>query len=148
MADAPRDAAVDPEVWDADRIRTVEEVGVTSGWRYHSVAARHDATGELAALTQLGTDPGVPGWAFQSLTAVLAEHRGHRLGLLTKVAMLDLLLSRDPGVRSILTSNAGPNKHMIAINARLGFETCSVRRSWELDLARTPRSPGFVAPAR
>jgi hypothetical protein len=137
MADAPRDAAVDPEVWDADRIRAVEQTGIASGWRYHSVAAQHDATGEMAALTQLGTDPGVPKWAFQSLTAVLGGHRGHRLGLLTKVAMLELLLEREPTVRSILTGNAGPNEHMIAINKRLGFEPCSVHRSWELDLTST-----------
>jgi GNAT superfamily N-acetyltransferase len=137
MADAPRDAAVDPEVWDSDRIRTMEQVGIASGWQYHSVAARHDATGELAALTQLGTEAGVPGWAFQSLTAVLPAHRGHRLGLLTKVAMLELLVDREPGVRSIFTGNAGPNAHMIAINEQLGFEVRSVRRSWELDLTKT-----------
>ncbi len=134
MADAPRDADVDPEVWDADRVRSAEQVGQASGWRHYTVGALHGATGVLAAITQLGTDPGVPGWAFQSLTAVLPGHRGHRLGLLTKVAMLDLLLDHDPSVHSIVTSNAGLNEHMIAINVRLGFETCSVGRSWELDL--------------
>ncbi len=135
MADAPRDAGTDPELWDADRIRAAEQVGAASGWRYYSVAARHDATGELAALTQLATEPAVPGWGFQSLTAVLPGHRGHRLGLLTKVAMLELLVDREPAIHSIVTSNAGPNDHMIAINAKLGFSERCVRRSWELGLA-------------
>jgi RimJ/RimL family protein N-acetyltransferase len=137
MADAPRDPGVDHEVWDAHRIRKVERLGLANGWRYYSVAARHDQTGQLVALTQLGIDPEVPGWAFQHLTAVLQDHRGHRLGLLVKTAMLDLLLGGDTGVRNIVTSNAGPNDHMIAINDQLGFEVRSVHRSWELDLSST-----------
>ena len=138
MADAPRDEGTDPELWDADRIRAAETAGIANGWRYHAVAAQHDATGELAALTQLGTDPGVPGWGFQSLTAVLPAHRGHRLGLLTKVAMLQWLPEFDSDVSRILTGNAGPNDHMIAINEQLGFEVCSEERNWELDLTATP----------
>jgi GNAT superfamily N-acetyltransferase len=140
MADAPRDPGVEPEVWDGGRIRDQERAGLANGLTYYSVAARREDTGAIAALTQLATDPGSPGWAFQSLTAVLREHRGHRLGLLAKVAMLDLLLDREPGVSRILTSNAGGNEHMIAINEMLGFEACSVHRSWELDL--TGRLPG------
>ena len=134
MADAPRDPGVQPEVWDADRIKALELVNLGSGLQSYSVAARHDETGEMAALTQLSTDPGAPGWGFQELTAVLPEHRGHRLGLLVKVAMLELVTSRDRDLQRILTSNAGPNDHMIAINTRLGFEVSSVYRSWELDL--------------
>ena len=59
--------------------------------RYYTLAARHDQTGELAGLTALGVDPMQPDWGFQALTAVTRAHRGHRLGLLVKVAMLDLL---------------------------------------------------------
>ncbi len=138
MADAPRDEGTDPELWDADRIRAAETAGIASGWRYHTVAAQHDATGELAALTQLGIDPGVPDWGFQAMTAVLPAHRGHRLGLLTKVAMLEWLPELEGNVSRILTGNAGPNAHMIAINVKLGFEVCFVERSWELDLTPAP----------
>ena len=135
MADAPTDN--EPEFWDADMIRDAEQAGVAAGFRLYSVAARHDQSGQLVALTQVRTDPGTPGWGFQQMTAVLPEHRGRRLGLLVKLAMLDLLVGSEPDVTGILTSNAGPNKHMIAINAQLGFEVRSVRRSWELDLTRT-----------
>jgi GNAT superfamily N-acetyltransferase len=135
MADAPRDAQVEPEVWDPDRIRAMEQVGISCGQQYYSVAARCAQTGQLAALTQLSTDPGTPGWGFQLLTAVLPEHRGHRLGLLVKVAMLELLTGREPDIRRIVTGNADANEHMIAINAALGFEVSSVYRSWHIDAA-------------
>ncbi len=48
-------------------------------------------------------------------------HRGHRLGLLTKVAMLDLLARREPRVTQIITWNSESNRHMIAINETLGY---------------------------
>jgi len=134
MADAPRDADTEPEIWDADRIRAQERVDSEHGWQSYTLAARHDATGDLVAITQVATSPDVPGWGFQQLTAVLGEHRGHRLGMLIKTAMMDLLEAHEPGVRHLLTSNSGPNAHMIAINELLGFEVISVHQSWELDL--------------
>jgi GNAT superfamily N-acetyltransferase len=136
MADAPTDN--EPEFWDADVIRNAEQAAIAAGFRLHSVAARHDQSGQLVALSQIRTDPSIPGWGFQAMTAVLPEHRGRRLGLLVKLAMLDLLLGREPDVTGILTSNAGPNDHMIAINEQLGFEVRSVHRSWELDLTTKP----------
>jgi GNAT superfamily N-acetyltransferase len=135
MADAPRDEGMEPELWDADRIRRAEQTSMAVGQRLYCIAAMHEQTGRLAAITQIGTDPGTPGWGFQSLTAVLPDHRGHRLGLLGKVAMLELLTADRPDVRRILTGNAGANQYMIAINEQLGFEIASVHRRWDLDLA-------------
>ena len=136
MADAPRNAGVEPWVWDADRIRRLEKLTAEHGLVSYTVAARHDATGQLAAVTQLVTDPGAPGWGIQQITAVLPAHRGHRLGLLVKVAMLELLASAAPDVTRIVTENAGSNEYMIAINAELGFGVSGVTRSWQLDLTR------------
>jgi GNAT superfamily N-acetyltransferase/RimJ/RimL family protein N-acetyltransferase len=135
MADAPRDAGVEPAIWDGDRVRHEEKTLVQHGLTGYSVAARHERSGQLAALTQVCTQPDAPGWGFQQLTAVRGEHRGHRLGLLVKLAMLDLLGEHEPGVRHIETSNAGENAHMIAINEQLGFTITGVGRHWELDLA-------------
>ena len=135
MVDAPRDEGVEPELWDADRIRQAEQTMLEIGQRLYCVAAMHAESGRLAAITQIGTDPGTPGWGFQSLTAVLPDHRGHRLGLLVKVAMLEQLIANRPDVDRILTGNAGANEHMIAINEQLGFEVGSVHRRWELDMA-------------
>ena len=136
MADAPRDAGVEASVWDAERIRRLERLATENGITHYTVVARHDATGELAALTQTLTDPGAPSFAFQQATAVRPAHRGHRLGLLVKVAMVDLLAETMPEVDRITTDNAGSNQHMIAINAQLGFEISGVTRSWELSLSR------------
>ena len=135
MVDAPRDAGVDPTTWDGDRVRHVDKTLVEHGLTGYSVAARHERTGALAALTQMCTQPDARDWAFQQITAVRAEYRGHRLGLLLKLAMLELLHEHEPGVRHIQTSNAGENAHMIAINEQLGFTIAGVSRDWELDLA-------------
>jgi GNAT superfamily N-acetyltransferase len=138
MADAPRDAGVEPQVWDAARIRHLEQTMAEGKLTSYAIAARHDATGELVALTEMLTEADTPDWAFQQITAVLPGHRGHRLGLLVKVAMLEQLLARNPAVRSIQTGNAGSNAHMIAINELLGFKVSAVGRDWELNLAEEP----------
>ena len=44
----------------------------------------------MAAYTG-GDRPEAPSWGFQELTAVTRPHRGHRLGLLVKAAMLEWL---------------------------------------------------------
>jgi GNAT superfamily N-acetyltransferase len=135
MADAPHDEGVDPELWDADRISRAEQTLIEAGQHLYGVAAKHEQSGHLAAITLISTDPGAPGWGFQALTAVLPDHRGYRLGLRVKVAMLEQLIADRPDVARIMTGNAGANRHMIAINEMLGFEVASVHRRWELDLS-------------
>jgi hypothetical protein len=56
------------------------------------------------------------------VTAVVRAHRGHRLGLLIKLAMLEWLAEAEPEQRWILTGNAETNEHMIAINEALGYQ--------------------------
>lgn len=122
MADAPHSEGAEPAVWDAARVRAVDDLAQTFGTREYSVAARHDATGDLAALTQVGVDPEDPFWGFQEITAVIRAHRGHRLGVAVKSAMLDLLIPAEPALRRIVTDNAEGNKYMIAANEALGYE--------------------------
>ena len=73
-------------------------------------------------MTQLGVSPDDPRWGHQGLTAVTRQHRGHRLGLLVKTAMLEWLAEAEPAVERIDTGNAADNEHMIAVNDALGFE--------------------------
>lgn len=134
MSDAPRDAGVEPQTRDADRIRSLEQISIAHGLCLYSVAARHSAAGDFAALTQITTDPRTPGWGIQQITAVTPGDRGHRLGLLIKIAMLELLAERESGVRRIVTGSTASNKHMAAINAQLGYQVSDLYRSWELDL--------------
>jgi GNAT superfamily N-acetyltransferase len=134
MADAPRDEGVEPSVWDVERIRRLDATAADHGVVFYSAAAHDSKSGEFAALTQICTDPGAPGWGMQQITAVLPEHRGHRLGLLVKVALLEWLAIQAPDVHRFSTDNAGSNGHMISINEQLGFAVVGGYRSWELDL--------------
>ncbi len=134
LGDAPHDDVFEPASWDAERLSAAEERVVAQGTRWYSVAAMHEASGQMAGLTQLTVDPGVAGWAFQEITAVTRQHRGHRLGLLVKVAMLEQLTAREPGVRQVMTTNGAPNEHMIAVNAGLGYRVTDSFRSFELEV--------------
>ena len=123
MSDAPRDPGHEPRVWDAERVREiVDDQRELFGTRGYFAAALHAATGEMAAVTQVEVDPEYPGWGYQEITAVTRSHRGHRLGLLVKAAMLDWLATAEPALERIVTWNAAPNKHMIAINEALEYE--------------------------
>jgi GNAT superfamily N-acetyltransferase len=127
--DAPHGEGVEPEVWDAARLRERIGTAVRAGFmRIHSVAAIHDATGEMTAFSAVLVDPEAPHWGFQQLTAVTREHRGHRLGLLVKTAMLALLAREEPQLERIETENAAANDHMISVNQQLGYEV--VEPSW------------------
>ena len=136
LSDAPHDPYVEPEKWDAQRVRErVNGLRAHFGSRDYSVAARHVATGEIAALTQVTVEPPNPGWGFQLITAVTAAHRGHRLGLLVKVAMLEWLATAEPQIERITTWNAEDNKHMIAVNDALGYTVFGApATSWRLDV--------------
>lgn len=120
--DAPHGANEEPAAWDADRVRERTGIVVRTGLvRSHNVAAVCDATGELAAYTEVVIDPKVPQWGYQQLTAVVKAHRGHRLGLLVKTEMLALLASAEPQIEQIATGNAANNPYMIAVNEQLGY---------------------------
>jgi GNAT superfamily N-acetyltransferase len=135
MEDAPREEALEPERWDPARLRAAEERGITQGSRWYQVAAMHEESGEMAALTQLDVDPDVSGWAFQDITAVTRPHRGHRLGLHVKIAMLDWLAEAEPQVRHIVTFNAVLNEHMVAVNADLGYRVSDYFETLEMEVA-------------
>lgn len=122
-ADAPHDEGYEAEDWDGERVRERADGPLLAmGVRNYTVAAAHEATGELAAMTQLAVAPDHPRWGHQGLTAVTRQHRGHRLGLLVKTAMLDWLAEAEPAVEVVDTGNATANVHMIAVNEALGFE--------------------------
>ena len=137
LNDAPHDPQDAPAVWDARRVRErVNDLRPLYGLRIYSVAARHDATGELAGLTEVAVDPADPGWAHQMLTGVIRAHRGHRLGLLVKVAMAEWLKAAEPQVERLQTWNAQSNQYMIAVNEALGYTILGRPASWwKVDVA-------------
>lgn len=123
MNDAPHPDGVQPHRWDERLIRERFDPWIASSVRRrYSVAALHDATGEMAALTAVSVDPAIPEWGWQWVTTVTRPHRGHRLGLLVKLDMLSCLAQAEPRLKQIATWNAASNQHMIGINADLGYE--------------------------
>ena len=136
MADAPHDAGEQPWVWDADRVREHLDIRERQGRHVYTLVALHDASGEIAAVTAVDIDRDIQGWGYQLLTAVTRKHRGHRLGMLVKTAMLDWLAEAEPSLERILTGNAAVNQYMIAINEELGYELLPpLAQSYELPVA-------------
>jgi GNAT superfamily N-acetyltransferase len=123
LNDAPMDPGVEAMAWTAERVRDRMNGRIArSPSRRYSLAAVHDASGEMSALTVVSVDPAVPDWGHQLITAVIRPHRGHRLGMLTKSAMMDWLAEAEPAMRRIETWNAASNRYMIAVNEELGYQ--------------------------
>jgi GNAT superfamily N-acetyltransferase len=141
LADAPHAPGHKPEPVDEDRVRQDDRLAIAQGMRLYTVAARCDETGDLAGITQIAVDPERAAWGFQEFTVVARPHRGHRLGLLVKVAMLEWLTGAEPGVRRILTGNAAANKHMIAINEELGYRVLDRYQIWQVDVPAPAGAP-------
>lgn len=130
--DAPAGAlSYEPETWDTARVRHVEDTWRRAGQSSLVAAARHRATGELAAYTVLQVAADKPWLASQDDTLVAAAHRGHRLGMLVKILNLRRLLSLHPGVQRVLTFNAAENDHMLGINIALGFTPAGYDGEWQ-----------------
>jgi RimJ/RimL family protein N-acetyltransferase len=114
----------------------MDDIRERTGRRVYTLAALHDASGEMAAVTAVEADPDHPQWGYQLLTAVVRKHRGHRLGMLVKAAMIEWLAEAEPRLDRIITGNAAVNQWMIAINQQLGYELLEpLARSYEISVA-------------
>lgn len=67
----------------------------------------------------------------QFATVVAREHRGHRLGILVKLANLKLIDGHASAAKRIFTWNAESNVHMIRVNEELGFEVAGKAFNWQ-----------------
>ena len=119
------------EVWDAERVRENDALHVARGARFLIAVARHEPSGRLVACTELSIAHDAPEQAWQMLTVVQPEHRGHRLGLAIKLANLEALARQAPAVRTIVTGNASVNAPMIAVNEMMGFEVAGEGMFWQ-----------------
>lgn len=117
--DAPEPG--DFEEYPPERITAYETALAERGQTPYVIRAYHRGTGEPAGLTMLAVDDRHPALAHQEDTSVIAAHRGHRLGLLLKLEMIDWLRAERPDVEAADTWNATGNQHMIAINEQLGM---------------------------
>jgi GNAT superfamily N-acetyltransferase len=122
---------------------TLEEVAAQD--RYLADAGRtrvasyaQDASGTVVAYSVAAVSNEHHDHVDQWGTLVDPAHRGHRLGLAVKCAMLAALSEAFPGKRFIETTNAETNRHMVAINEALGFEIAQVYGDFQRRLP--PRS--------
>ena len=121
ITEAPMgDLDFEPEVFDATRIRADEKVFEASGrTKYTTVAVAPD--GSLAAYSELVVPTYDPEHVYQWGTLVRPEHRGHRLGMATKVHNLGCFQEAESGRSRLFTYNAEVNTHMIGVNDAMGF---------------------------
>lgn len=130
--DAPTDNLdIEDEEFSAERIRAMEVGQQARGRRLYRLVARHRASGELAGHTVVAVEIDQPWLSWQLDTSVVREHRGHRLGLLLKIAMLRWLRDDEPQVRGVITWNAASNAHMIRVNELLGYTPIRTDIDWQ-----------------
>ena len=111
------DLDLEPEVWDEDRVRDNEARYAEQG-RGRRAAIALSGDGEVVALTEMIT---AETHAWQSGTLVLPAHRGHRLGMATKIANLRAFQAEFPAITMLHSWNAEENGPMAAINVAMGF---------------------------
>lgn len=135
ISDAPTgDLVWDAAAVDVSRLREKEGMLAAYQLRTYSAGAVHEQSGRLVALTTIGRQHNAPWHAWQWITLVDPEHRGHRLGALVKVANLQFALAHEPQLRVVDTWNAAVNEHMISINEAMGFRPVDRWVSWQQEV--------------
>ena len=133
--DAPTDdLMVEDEQFSAERLADFYAAQRAAGRRIHHLAARHRETGEFGGHTVVAVESDRPYLGHQLDTSVVREHRGHRLGVLLKVGMLEWLSETEPQLRLLETWNAASNSHMVAVNEQLGYEVVATSTSYQRTL--------------
>jgi GNAT superfamily N-acetyltransferase len=126
--DAPLDdLSWEQEVFDTERLAEHDRIWLERGTGLYTTAVIHDDTGEVVGSTTAAVFVDSHDGAYQWQTIVLPEHRGHRLGMLVKLANLAHLRAHEPLLQSVLTWNGVSNAHMLRVNLAMGFE---VVRQW------------------
>ncbi|MEO6117045.1 MAG: GNAT family N-acetyltransferase [Pseudolysinimonas sp.] len=133
--DAPSAGLGEPlDVWTAERFANKEALLLDSPQQLLTAAALHEPSGHLGGFTRLSVPHNTNSAVGQWDTIVLREHRGHRLGMLLKVANLQLLDEAAPGHPSVLTWNAEENRPMLAVNEAVGFVPIGYEGAWKKTL--------------
>ena len=128
------DLEIDPEIWDAERVRREDTRAASVGRTRLVAVAEHVPSGKLVALNGLSMAADVSRPVHQGLTLVLTEHRGHRLGMLLKLANVEQLAQVRPEAPYITTGNAEENRPMLDVNEAVGFEPVAYVGAWKKTL--------------
>ena len=125
------DLEVESEQYDVERVRRWERdlENVGRGARLHRSGEQD--TGELTAITEIGLPRPGEDLGMQFATVVDRAHRGHRLGILVKLANLKLIMGHSRVPVRICTWNGESNEHMIRVNEEIGFGVAGRAFNWQ-----------------
>ena len=126
--------SLEPERWSIARFREWEQETVDRGRLRVATGARHVLSGRLVGYTEITVPRSRPQAAYQWDTLVAPDHRGHRLGLVMKIANLWRLDREIAGVETVQTWNAQENSHMVAINVAMGFRAVEKYGEWQMEI--------------
>jgi GNAT superfamily N-acetyltransferase len=130
--DAPQGDLGEPEdPWTAARLAEDEERERANPRSLLTTAVEHIASGHLVGFTELSSPAERNRAVSQESTLVLAEHRGHRLGMVLKLANLDYLQRTRSGHPSVITFNAEENRFMLDTNEAVGFVPIGYEGAWK-----------------
>lgn len=133
--DAPSGGLDEEEdVWTVERWRDQEREQTDSPRVILFAAVEHIASGRLVGYGELSVPPEVDRHVDQGDTIVMREHRGHRLGMLLKLANIAFLEERYPGRPDIVTFNAEENRPMLDVNEAVGFVPFTFEGAWQKKL--------------
>jgi GNAT superfamily N-acetyltransferase len=131
----PGDLALRPSSLNAQRLRASLKTLHMRGMKPYIVVGIHEASGEVAGLTEVVVAAQHPNRADQYDTVVVPEHRGYGLTRAIKARMLFELRSAEPRLRSVQTWNSFDAEGMLAVNSELGFKP---DREWREYQAEVP----------
>jgi mycothiol synthase len=122
--DAPNgeQAAQSPR-WTPELTREAEQDFLNRGAEQRVVVAVHEATGEVAGMTELELHSERPSRAFQRETSVVPAHRGRGLGRWVKTHMIRWVRQERPALTEITTGTSAANVHMARVNHSIGYGT-------------------------
>lgn len=148
--DTPRgELEREPSSWDEPRLRAFERLADAMRRDLYSSGAVERASGELVAFSDIAVSRVAPAVGYQYDTIVLGAHRGHRLGVLVKIANLRAVAAASPVTVALDTWNAVDNAPMIGVNAALGFRLAARGGLWQrrLDGGGAPGVPTEAVPS-
>jgi GNAT superfamily N-acetyltransferase len=88
----------------------------------------------ISGFSVMKSYPGREKQLLQSLTGVLARHRGRKLGKWVKAKTLLYALEIIPEAEEIITGNADSNESMLYINKKMGFKKVKEFIFWQITL--------------
>lgn len=121
--------------WDPSCVHETAELAARRGDRLLTVAALHD-TGDLVGYTTVLLPGDGARRARQYDTAVVPDHRGHGLALWMTAELLRRLAAAQPGLTELHTAVPDDSRHLLTVNATLGFRPLRRTVRYRLRLRR------------